>query len=111
MVLPHAEVAFEGPLINVEEVMVGGNAPSGVNVSQGFELRELRLRQHLGLPDQVRHFVFPVSEQTLPVAVVVESPLLELLGATSDLGRVADGVTPDVNAPIDNAIVNAKRRR
>src|ERR1700729_1655602 len=45
MIVPHAEVALEGFLVDVEEVVVGGDAASSTDVLQGFELRQRELRQ------------------------------------------------------------------
>src|SRR5215469_10221275 len=107
MEVPHSEKAFQRFLIGIQEVVIGGNAPSPVNVLQRFELGEFRLAKLLSLADQVHHFVFPLREELLPVLVVIEGALLELLCAPRNLGGIADAVAPDIDSPVDNAIVDA----
>ena len=60
--VPHAEVAFEGLLVDVEQVVVRRDAASRVHVLQGFELGQHKLRQRLGFPDQSQHLVFPLRK-------------------------------------------------
>ena len=43
--------------------------------------------------------------------VVVERALLELLGAARDLGRIGDRVAADVDAAVQDAVVDAQRGR
>ena len=62
MIVPHAEVALEGLLVDVEEVVVGGDAASSTDVLEGFELRQRQLRQCFGYPDQGQHLFFPLRE-------------------------------------------------
>ena len=78
MVLPHPEIAFERFLIRFENVVVRGDPAAGVDVLQRLELRKLNLRQRLGVPNQTHHLVFPLSEETLPVCVVVEGAPFKL---------------------------------
>jgi hypothetical protein len=42
---------------------------------------------------------------------MVGCPLLELLRSARNLGRVRDGVAVDVDAPVENAVFDAERRR
>src|SRR3974377_96579 len=102
MVVPHPEIALKAFLIGVEQIVIGRNTPSCVNMLQRFELRELRLRKLLGLPDQIHHFVCPLCEQSLPVLVVIEGPLLELLCTPRNLGWIGDAVATDIDTPVDD---------
>ncbi len=110
VVMPHPEVPFQGLLVRVEQVVIGGHAPPGVNVGERLELRQLGLRQRLRIPDELHHFLAPLRVEPLPVCVVVERALLELLRAAGDLGRIGHGIAADVHAAVDDAVIDPQRR-
>ncbi len=90
--------------------MIGSDTPPGMHVRQRLELRQLGLRQPLGVLDELHHLLAPVRVELLPVRVVVERPLLKLLRAAGDLGGVGDGVAADVDTPVDDSMVDSQRR-
>ncbi len=108
MVVPHPEVPLEGLLVGVEQPVVGGDAPAGVHVLQRLELGQEGLRQGLGVPDQGAHLVLPLVVEPLPVLIIVEGALLELLGAAGDLGRIGHRIAADVDAAVDHPLVDAE---
>ena len=109
--MPHPEVALERLLVDVEEVVIRGDAASGMHVRERLELGQLGLRQRLRVADQRQHLLAPLLVEALPVLVVVERALLEFLRAARDLRRIGDGVAADVDAAVDDAVIDAERRR
>ncbi len=59
----------------------------------------------------LHHLHAPLVVETFPVRVVVERALLELLRATGDLGRIRHRIAADVHAAVDDAVIDAERRR
>ena len=51
VVVPHPEVAFERPLVRIEQSVVRGHAAPRSDVFQRLELRQFRFRQPLALPN------------------------------------------------------------
>ena len=74
---------------------------------QGLELGERKFAQGLGLANQRHHLVFPLRDQALPVGVVIEGALLKLLCATRNLGRIGYGVAANIDASVDDPVVDA----
>jgi hypothetical protein len=79
--------------------------------ARGFEFRQRGRGRRLRLADQRHHLDLPLVVELFPVLVVVESALLELTGAARDLARIGDRVAADVNAAVDDAVVDAERGR
>ena len=109
MVMPHAEIALERLLINVEEIVVRSDAAPGMHVLERLELGQLELGQCLRVCDERQHLFAPLRVQTFPVLVVVERAGPELIGATGDLRRIGNRIPADVNASVDDAVVDAER--
>ncbi len=95
MVMPHPEVPFEGLLVGVEQIVIRSDAASGVHVLERLEFRQLDFRQRLRVLDELLHLVAPLIVETLPVRVVVERALLELIGPACDLSGIGDRVAAD----------------
>ncbi len=111
MVLPHPEVAFQRFLIRVEQVMVGRDSTACMDMLQGLELRDFNLPQLLRIADQRHHLFFPLREQSLPVVVIVKGAALELLRAAGNLDWISHRISADVDATVDDSIVDAQRCR
>ncbi len=86
VVMPHPEVPLEGLLVRLEEIVVGGDAPAGMHVLERLEVRQLPASA-APAPRWISASILslPLRVQTLPVLVVVEGALLELLRAARDL--------------------------
>ena len=111
MVLPHPVVAFQGFLIRVEQVMVGGDSTACMDMFQGLELRDFNFPQLLRIADQRHHFFFPLRVQPLPVGVIVKGALLEFLCAAGNFVWISHSVSADVDAAVDDSIVDPQRCR
>jgi hypothetical protein len=110
VVLPHALGHAQHARVGVEHlvearVLVAEDHRVGLVLGQRRHLGALELgeqRLHLGLPALV---------ELVPVLEVVARALLEELRALGDLLRVGDRVDRDVDVAVDDAVVDAHRRR
>src|SRR6185437_6707185 len=94
-----------------EKPVIGGDAAPRAHILERLEFRQLELRQRLRIADELEHLLAPLRVEALPVLVIIEGSLLELLGPARNLGRVRDGVAADIDAAVEDAMIDAERRR
>ena len=82
-----------------------------MHVRERLEVRQFGFRQLLRVADQREHLDAPLLVQTLPMLVVVERALLELVRAPLDLRGIGDRVAADVDTSVDDAVIDPERRR
>ena len=111
VLLPHHLAEPQGALVGVEYVEERRVAIVVEHHLVGLVLRQRRHPQLGDLGDQRLHLLAPLGVELLPVGEVVAGAALEELGALRDLGRVGDGVAGDVDVAVDDAVVDAHRRR
>ena len=109
VVVPHLGEQVDAPVEVLPHVVVLRHAGRSGDDRRVVELRQFRHGDRRDLVDQALDAHLPALVQGVPVLVVVARPLAEDRRPAADLLRVGDRVGGDVDAPVDDAVLDAER--
>jgi len=110
VVVPHLREHLDRAMEVFAQIVVLPDAARLEHDLQVVELGQRRYAQLGDVADQRVHPRAPLGVQAIPVLVVVRGALLEDLEPTTDLAGVVDRIGGDVDAPVQHAELDAKRR-
>ncbi len=107
--VPHLGEQVDAPVEVLPHVVVLRHAGRSGDDFRLVELRQFRHGDRRDLVDQALDAHLPARLQGVPVLVVVAGPLTEDRRPAADLLGVGDRVGGDVDAPVDDAVLDAER--
>jgi len=111
VVVPHLRERLDATVIGYTDIMVLPDAATRGHHLDVVEFGQRRNLDVLDLLDEGEHAPFPLVIETVPVLIVEPGPLLKQREPSADFGGIPDRVGGDVDAAVDDAMIDAEGRR
>ena len=111
MVVPHLRERLDATVVGLAHIMVLPDAAARGHHLDVVEFGQRRNLDVLDLLDEGEHPLFPFVVEPVPVLVVEAGALLEQRQPPADLRGIGDRIGGDVDAAVDDAMIDAEGRR